>query len=163
MLFVWVVYSMLPTFYVIGFFECCGLWARFRFGHSGSRSVIILYESESGFLPWFLPYVTSFWLLSMTMDVIVPSSTKQKTLKKKLNFWWHLVSHWQKSRIRIGNSFVKIPGSASGSVQKCHWFTTLFFFTFSRCTVYILVGRLHDRRKLLWYLPKGTDHDHTVG
>ncbi len=48
----------------------------------------------------FYYFVTAFYLLSMKTDVNGPSKChKHKNFeKKKLNFCWHLVSHWRKKQ-----------------------------------------------------------------
>ncbi len=74
----------------------------------------------------FFYFVTSFWLFFFEGWC---KWTFKKYWDKKLFFCWNLVSHWQKSRIQIRiriwiqKSVVRIRGS--GSVPKCHGFTTM--------------------------------------
>jgi hypothetical protein len=61
-------------------------------------------------------------VLSLKNDANAPSKSKSKKLRINL-FVDIFKADEEKNRIRIRNSLVQIPGS--GSVPKCHGFTTL--------------------------------------
>ncbi len=72
----------------------------------------------------FLLFCDFFLIFIIKTDVNVPLKNNKRKAFEKIMFYWHLVSHWQKSRriwIRIRKSVLRIHGS----VPKCHGSTTL--------------------------------------